>query len=92
MKAILQRYVGKEVGINLYKPFNIDTFTIDVVEDNYITVSNQENSNLIHIPFQNVLQIREDELEGIHVGGLFHQKKSYGLVVKIGHHVTSVPE
>ena len=59
MKAILQRYVGKEVGINLYKPFNIDTFTIDVVEDNYITVSNQENSNLIHIPFQNVTVLRE---------------------------------
>lgn len=91
MKEILQRYTGKEIGINADKPFHLDPFTIEAVEDSYFTVSNEKNSNLIHIPFHNVLRIREDDLEGILVGGLFHQKKRYELVVKIGHYVTSVP-
>ncbi len=91
MKDILQRYLGKEIGINADKPYHLDPFTIESVEDDYFTVSNEKNSNLIHIPFHSILRIREDDLEGIHIGGLFHQKKDYELVVKIAHYVTTVP-
>ncbi len=91
MKDIFERYVGKEIGINADKPYHLDSFTLESVTDSYFTVSREQNSNLIHIPFQNIIRVLEDDLEGIHVGGLFHQKKNYSLIVKIGHFVTSVP-
>jgi hypothetical protein len=91
MKDIFERYIGKEIGMNAEKPYHLDSYTVESVTDTYFTVSQKKNSNLIHIPFQNIIRVREDNAEGIHVGGLFHQKKDFPLVVKIGHHVTSVP-
>ena len=83
--------VDKEIGMNAEKPYHLDSFTIESVTDTYFTVSREKNSNRIHIPYQNIIRVLEDDLEGIHVGGLFHQKKDYSLVVNIRHYVTSVP-
>lgn len=91
MKDIFERHLGKEIGINADKPFHLESFTLEAVTDSYFTVSREENTNLLHIPFQNIIRVLEDDMAGIHVGGLFHQKKNYTLVVKIGHYVTSVP-
>ena len=92
MKDIFERYVGKEIGMNVERPFHLDTFTVESVTDSYFTASREKNSNLFHIPYQNIIRVIEDDLEGIHVGGLFHQKRDFQLVVKIGHYVTSVPD
>ncbi len=91
MRDIFERYVGKEIGMNVDKPFHLESFTVALVTDSYFTVSQETNNNLTHIPYQNIIRVLENELEGILVGGLFHQKKHYPLVVKIGHYVTSVP-
>ena len=92
MKDILERYLGEEIGMNVDHPYHLDPFTIESVTDSYFTVSREKNSNLFHIPYQNIIRVIEDDLEGIHVGGLFHQKRNFRLVVKIGHYVTSVPD
>jgi hypothetical protein len=92
MKDIFERFLGQEIGMNIESPYHIDSFTIESVADYYFTVSRKKNSNLFHIPYQNIIRIVEDDMEGIHIGGLFHQKKDYQLVVKIGHYVTSVPD
>ena len=78
--------------MNVERPFHLDTFTVESVTDSYFTASREKNSNLFHIPYQNIIRVIEDDLEGIHVGGLFHQKRDFQLVVKIGHYVTSVPD
>ncbi len=91
MKDILERYIGKEIGLNAKKPYHLDPYTVESVSDFYFTVSNEKNSNRTHVPFHNIIRIIEDDSGGIHVGGLFQQKKDFPLVVKIGHYVTSVP-
>lgn len=91
MKDILDRHIGKEIGINAEKPHHLDTYTIISVADTYFTVTHEKNDNRIHIPFHSIIRMIEDDVEGIHVGGLFQQKRDYQLVVKIGHVVVSVP-
>jgi hypothetical protein len=91
MKELLVPYIGKEVGMNAERPFHLDTYKIEAVADSYFTVSHEKNSNRIHIPFHNIVRIIQDEIEGIHVGGIFQQKRDFQMVIKIGHIVASVP-
>lgn len=91
MREILEPFVGKEIGINARKPFQIDSYILESVSDSHFTVSHNADATRIHIPYRNVFRILENHEEGIHVGGLFKQKHDYSLVVKIGFVVTSVP-
>ena len=91
MKDILERYVGKEIGVNANKPFHIDSYLLESVEDLYFSVCQEKSSSRTHIPYHSIIRIIEDQTGGIHVGGLFQQKKDFPLVVKVAHYVTTVP-
>ena len=84
MKEILAKHLNAEIGVNIEKPFRIDTVTLEAVTDSYFTITNDVNQNTYHIPFENVSKIIEHP-GGVTVGGLFKQKRTYPLVVKIGH-------
>ncbi len=91
MREILEPYVGKEIGANARKPYHLDPYTLVAVTDSYFTVTQAEDSTLVHIPYKNIVRILQNETEKIHVGSLFTKKHDFKLIVKIGHVVTQVP-
>jgi len=90
MKSILEKYVESTIGMNVESPFHIETVQLSAVHDEYFSLSREKDGNVIHIPYANVVRIVENP-EGVRVGGLFHQKKTYPVVVKIGHIVEYIP-
>ena len=90
MKSILEKHVGQQIGLNVNRPFHIEALQLVAVHEAYFSVSPEKNGDLYHIPYANIVRIAENP-EGVLIGGLFHQKKRYPLVVKIGHIVEYVP-
>ena len=82
MQEILRPHIHSEIGMNIDKPLHIDTVRLTDVHDSYFTVTTEKNGNIHHLPFHNVSRIIEHE-GGVQVGGLFQQKRSYPLIVKI---------
>ncbi len=90
MKEILEKHLNSEIGINVEKPFRIDTVKLVAIAESWFTVANEANENIYHVPFLNISKIIEHP-GGVTVGGLFKQKRTYPLVVKIGHIVEYLP-
>jgi len=89
MKTILMRYLNKEVGINIEKPFHFECATLVAVEADYFSVENKEKGNLHHFSFRSIVQIIENK-EGVDVGGfLTHQH--FPVLIKVGHIFEYIP-
>ena len=91
MRTLLEKYAGKEIGVNLIKPLHIETVTLVQVCDEYFTVNRSDEENQYHLPYLNIVKIIENT-DGVEVPGIFKQKNtSLPLVVKIGHLVDYIP-
>ena len=90
MHDILSRHVNQEIGVNITKPLHIESVALTGVHDDYFTVKRAKDGNNYHLPFLNIVKLIENP-EGVTVGGLFQQKKTFPLVVKIGHIVDYLP-
>jgi len=84
MKDILTNYVGQEIGINLEKPFRIDSAKLKSVSDEHFSVIDKHHGYTHHFAYQSVVQIIEGE-GGIDIGGLFTHKEHHNVIVKVGH-------
>ena len=91
MKLILEQHVGQKIGLNVNRPFHIDSVTLLAVHDIYFSVTvDGDDETIYHIPYANIVRIAENQ-SGVRVPGFFHQKVSHPMVVKIGHIVEHVP-
>jgi len=90
MKSILKKHVDGIIGMNVDSPFHIEAVQLLAIHDEYFSISREKDQNTIHIPYTNIVRIVENP-NGVRVGGIFHQKKSFPIVVKIGHIVEYVP-
>lgn len=84
MKDILDKYVSREIGINIERPLRIDSVTLKSVHTNYFSVIDDNKGYTHHFSYNSIIQIIEHK-EGIDVGGLFEHKKHFNLVIKVGH-------
>ena len=90
MKQILKRHLNSEIGVNIVKPLHIEAVMLIAVHDDYFTVKKEKGGNSYHLPFLNIVKIIENS-DGVTVGGIFRQKKTFPIVVKIGHLVDYMP-
>lgn len=90
MKSILHKFLNKEVGINLDKPFHIQKATLVAVEADYFSVMNNDGDNLHHLSYNAIIQLIENP-DGVRVGGFMQHKELYPLIIKVGHIVEYVP-
>ena len=84
MKELLGKYTNLEIGVNIVKPLHVELVTLKSVHDEYFTVAREKDGNAYHVPYLNIVKVIEIP-DGAMVGGFFTQKKSYVLIVKIGH-------
>ena len=90
MKEILHKYIGKELGINLEKPYTIDSAKLLKVEDNYFSIEDHTKKYVHYFSYNSIVQIIESK-DGVEIGGMFKHHKVYPLVVKVGHIVEYIP-
>ena len=90
MKTLLKPWVGKEIGCNISKPFHVDPVTLEAVTDDYFVVIDLVAGNRHYLPWSAVVKIMTNE-EGVRTGGLFEHRKSFPLVVKVGHLLEYAP-
>lgn len=90
MKQILLKYMNKKVGINLTKPFHIESATLVNVEFDYFSIKNDQEGNIHHFSFNSIVQIIENE-DGVNVGGFFTHKETYPVIIKVGHILEYIP-
>ena len=83
MKSILEKYLSKEVGINIENAFRFDSAQVIAVEDNYFSVVDEKQSYTHHYSYNCIVQIIENE-SGVDVGG-FLSHKHFTVVIKVGH-------
>ena len=84
MKDILEKYIQREIGINIERPLRIDSATLKSVSDHYFSVVDENKGYTHHFSYNSIIQIIEHP-DGIDVGGLFEHKKHFNLVIKVGH-------
>ena len=87
MKDILEKYLGREIGINIERPMRIDAAMLRAVHDDYFSVTDENKGYTHQFFYHNIIQVMEHP-EGVDVGGLFEHKKHFSLVIKVTH----VPE
>ncbi|MCO8123836.1 hypothetical protein NHH03_18975 [Stieleria sp. TO1_6] len=90
MKDLLLSHLNSKIGINANRAYRIDEAELIAVEDQYFTVKSDEDGITYHVPYFNIVKLMEHP-EGVVVGGLFQQHRSFPFVVKIGHVVEYVP-
>ena len=90
MKELLKAHLNTEIGINIERGIDIDHVTLTAAHDEYFTVEREKDGNTYHPPYLNIVKIIENP-EGVTVGGIFRQKKTFPFVVKIGHMVDYLP-
>ena len=90
MKAILEKYVGSEIGINIERPLVVESVRLTAVCDGHFSVHREKDGNIYHIPFTNIVKACENA-EGVVISSLFKHTQTYSLVVKIGHVVAYLP-
>jgi hypothetical protein len=83
MKRILEKYLNKEVGINIENAFRFEAATITAVEDDYFSVVDENKSYTHHYSYHCIVQIIEND-KGVDVGG-FLSHKHFTVVIKVGH-------
>ena len=90
MKELLKKHLNSEIGMNITRPLQVDPVVLMAVHEDYFTVIGEKDGNTYHLPFLNIVKIIENP-NGVTVGGLFRQKKTFPIVVKIGHLVDYMP-
>jgi len=90
MKSVLEPWVGEEIGCNISKPFHVDPVTLEAVTDSYFVVIDHFAGNHHYVSYNAIVKIMAKE-GGVSTGGLFEHRKSFPLVVKIGHILEYVP-
>ena len=83
MKEIIEAHLGKEIGMNIENSTKIEPVNVREIHNSYFVVTKDKDENTYFIPFNSVVKTIENE-DGVIVGGLFHHKKSYSLVVRLG--------
>ncbi len=83
MKSILEKYINKEVGINIENAFHFEAATVTAVEDDHFTVVDAKQSYTHHFSYGCIVQIIENE-GGVDVGG-FMSHKHFSVAIKVGH-------
>jgi hypothetical protein len=83
MKLILQKYLNKEIGINIENAFRFEPAHIVAVEEDYFSVVDETKSYTHHYSYHCIVQIIEND-NGVDVGG-FLSHKHFKMVVKVGH-------
>ncbi len=89
MKSILEKYLNKEVGINIENAFRFESARVTAVEDNYFSVVDKKQSYTHHFSYNCVVQIIENDT-GVDIGG-FLSHKHFNVVIKVGHIMEFVP-
>lgn len=84
MKVILEKYLNKEIGINIERPLRIDSAILTAIGDNFFSIVDENKGYTHHFSYSSIIQIIEHP-DGIDVGGLFEHKKHFNLVIKVGH-------
>ena len=90
MKALFDRYLGKQIGLNYHTAFHIDPATVSEVTETYFGATGEKDGIVHYYPYTSVIHAMERK-EGVTVGGLFQHKHSFPLVVKVGHVVDVGP-
>ena len=90
MKAVLSKYLGKTIGINIEKPLRLEAATLTATGDEHFTVVDDHKGYTHHFTYASVVQVIEHE-GGVDVGGLFQHREHFPVVVKVGHLVEYVP-
>ncbi len=89
MKAILDRYMNIEVGMNIEKPFHFEPVTIIDAQPYFFSVQDHDKKNIHHFSYNSIVQIIENK-EGIDIGGFFSHQH-FSMVIKVGHLFEYVP-
>jgi hypothetical protein len=89
MKRILEKYLNKEVGINIEKAFRFESVRITAVEDDYFSIVDENQSYTHHFSYHCIVQIIEND-DGVDVGG-FLSHKHFNVVIKVGHVMEFLP-
>jgi hypothetical protein len=85
MKEVLDKHIGKTIGVNIERLHHIDPVELLTVADSHFSVRTPGENHVNHIPFCNVLKLIEDD-QGVEIRrGLFTANQRFNLVVKIGH-------
>ncbi len=84
MKAVLEPYLGKTIGINIDRIQHIDAAELVGVADAYFSVRSSIDRHLHHVPYTSVVKIIEDP-DGVEIRHLFSMNERFELVVKMGH-------
>ena len=90
MKALFDRYLGKQIGLNYHSAFHIDGATVTEVTEAYFGAVGDKDGVTHYYPYSSVIHVME-KADGVKVGGLFQHKHSWPLVVKVGHVVDIGP-
>lgn len=90
MKALMTKYLGRVVGINLERSLHFDAAELVAAHDQYFSVRSPADGHVHHIVYTNVVQVIEDP-DGVEIRHLFTATERFELVIKIGHVVTYVP-
>ena len=90
MKAVFDRYLRKQIGLNYHSAFHIDAVTVTESTETYFGAVGEKDGITHYYPYTSVLHVME-RAEGVQVGGLFKHKHSWPLVVKVGHVVDIGP-
>jgi hypothetical protein len=90
VQTILKPYLNTEIGINYLKPYHVDPATLAAVAEDHFSVRSPEDGAVYTYPYSNVVRIIERE-GGVSVGSLFTHRKSYSVVVKVGHMIDVAP-
>ncbi len=83
MKSILEKYLDKEVGINIENAFHFEPAVVTAVEADHFTVVDTRQSYTHHFSYGCIVQIIESE-GGVDVGG-FMSHKHFNVAIKVGH-------
>ena len=90
MRQVLEKYIGKEIGINCVKAFHIESAKLVELADEYFSIIDHRNGYTHHYSYRSVVQIIEHP-SGVEVGGMFTHKVKHLVVVKVGHLIEYVP-
>lgn len=90
MKALFDRYLNQPIGLNYHTAYHIDAATLTLAADTFFAAVGEKDGVTHYYPYSSVIHVME-KAEGVEVGGLFHHKHSWPLVVKVGHVVDIGP-
>ncbi|MCA9137523.1 MAG: hypothetical protein KDB00_12215 [Planctomycetales bacterium] len=90
MKELIEKQLGNEIGVNLHSAHRIEPATLIAAGNDYFSITTQEDENVYHVPYMNIVKIIENP-GGVVISGFFKSHKTHPFVIKIGHVVEYVP-